>query len=36
MELGFLLDLNREAKALRVAEDIRLPDVQPVDFSNAV
>ena len=29
------IDLNREAKALRVAENIVLPDVQPVDFSQA-
>lgn len=30
---GFLIDLNKEAKSLRVAADVQLPDIQPVDFS---
>ena len=31
----FLIDLNKEAKSLRVSADVELPDIQPVDFSAA-
>ena len=30
---GFMLDLNAEAKSLRVAAEYRLPDLKPVDLS---
>lgn len=30
---GFLMDLNEEAKSLKIASDLSLPDVQPVDFT---
>ena len=29
----FLMDLNEEAKSLKIADDLVLPDVQPVDFA---
>ena len=32
---GFMLDLNAEAKSLRVATEYRLPDLKPVDLSQA-
>ena len=32
---GFMLDLNQEAKSLRVATNYQLPDIQPADLSNA-
>ena len=31
---GFLMDLNEEAKSLKIASDLKLPDVQPVDFTS--
>lgn len=31
---GFMLDLNAEAKSLRVEESYKLPDLEPVDLSN--
>ncbi len=30
---GFMLDLNQEAKSLRVATNYQLPDIQPADLS---
>ncbi|BAM04197.1 ABC transporter ATP-binding protein [Phycisphaera mikurensis] len=32
---GFMLDLNQEAKSLRVSTEYRLPDLKPVDLSQA-
>ena len=29
----FLMDMNEEAKSLKIASDLQLPDVQPVDFT---
>ncbi len=31
---GFLMDLNEEAKSLKIASNLELPDVQPVDFTS--
>ena len=31
---GFLMDLNEEAKSLKIASNLKLPDVQPVDFTS--
>jgi len=28
-----MLDINREAKQLRVADAIELPDIQPIDLT---
>ena len=30
---GFLMDMNEEAKSLKIASDLTLPDVKPVDFT---
>lgn len=30
---GFMMDLNQDAKSLKFESDIKLPDIQPIDFT---